>query len=154
MLLRRWNRLLLLSWWCFFKIKKESKAVLHFIRTDRLSLFSTLLKSRQTVPLIYEHNTGLIMFVRCPYKTSPHKTSPHKTSPHKTSPHKRSPVIKRHPIKRHLAQNVTSTKRHQKTSPVTKRHLIVAVSTMGNNTSPDIIAVGTMSCVTYTAVQW
>ncbi len=71
---------------------------------------------------------------RCPYKTSPHKTSPHKTSP----------VTKRHPTKRHLAQNVTSTKRHQKTSPVTKRHLIVAVSTMRNNMSQDIIAVGTM----------
>ncbi len=78
-----------------------------------------------------------------PHKTSPHKTSPHKTSPHKTSPHKRSPVTKRHPTKRHLPQNVTSTKRHQKTSPVTKCHLIVAVSTMRNNTSSDIIAVGT-----------
>jgi hypothetical protein len=81
---------------------------------------------------------------RCPYKTSPHKTSPHITSPHKTSPHKTSPVTKRHPTKRHLAQNVTSTKRHQKTSPVTNRHLIVPVSTMRNNASPDIIAVGTM----------
>ncbi len=48
---------------------------------------------------------------------------PYKMSPHKTSPHKRSPVTKRQPTKRHLAQNITSTKRHQKTSPVTKRHL-------------------------------
>jgi hypothetical protein len=61
------------------------------------------------------------------------QTSPRKTSPHKMLTHKRSPVTKRHPTKRHLAQNVTSTKRHQKMSPVTKRHLIVAVSAMRNS---------------------
>ncbi len=42
---------LLLSWWCPFKTKYESEAVLHFIRTDRSSLFSTTLKSCRIVPL-------------------------------------------------------------------------------------------------------
>jgi hypothetical protein len=45
------NGFMLLLWWCPFKIQKEKRAGLQFIRTDYLSLLLTPPRIRWTIPL-------------------------------------------------------------------------------------------------------